>query len=210
MKQVVLDRKLSAQESRFNSLFIQFSEHYGFSVKLCYPNRPQTKGKVENSIKFIRNNFFNGREFHSLEEINSRCSVWLSTVNGKIHGTTGRIPEEMLPEEKLSTITSIPVFTFSIDHERKVSRDCFLSYKGNKYSVHWKHAGRIAQVREENGILHINIGGDEYIHDILPGTGRISRKREHFEGLLSAIKERNMHNYGISVEKRDLKEYEVM
>ncbi|MGC8618849.1 MAG: DDE-type integrase/transposase/recombinase [Thermoplasmata archaeon] len=40
MKQVVLDRKLSAQESRFNSLFIQFSEHYGFSVRLCYPNRP--------------------------------------------------------------------------------------------------------------------------------------------------------------------------
>ena len=31
-----------------------FSDHYGFTVRLCYPNRPQTKGKVENSIKFIR------------------------------------------------------------------------------------------------------------------------------------------------------------
>lgn len=54
MKQVVLDRKLKAKESKFNSLFSQFSEHYGFLVTLCYPNRPQTKGKVENSIKFTK------------------------------------------------------------------------------------------------------------------------------------------------------------
>jgi hypothetical protein len=116
----------------------------------------------------------------------------------------------LLPEEKLSPITNIPLFTLSINQERKVSRDCYVSYKGNKYSVHWKHAGRIAEVREENCILHIKIGDDEYIHEIIPGTGRISRKREHLEGLLSAVKERNIHNYGISVEKRDLKEYEVI
>ncbi|MGC8618664.1 MAG: IS21 family transposase, partial [Thermoplasmata archaeon] len=53
MKQVVLDRKLKASESKFNSLFLQFADHYGFLVTLCYPNRPQTKGKVENSIKLI-------------------------------------------------------------------------------------------------------------------------------------------------------------
>jgi len=71
MKQVVIERKIGASESKFNSLFLQFSQHYGFDVKLCYPHRPQTKGKVENSIKFIRNNFFAGREFSSLQDLNN-------------------------------------------------------------------------------------------------------------------------------------------
>ena len=38
-------------------------------------------------------------------------------------------------------------------------------------------------------------------HDILPGTGRISRKKEHFEGLLKAIREQNMENFQTRVEK---------
>ena len=207
MKQVVLNRKLKARESRFNSLLLQFADHYGFLVTLCYPNRPQTKGKVENSIKFIRNNFFNGRTFHPLEDINNQCSQWLKNVNSRVHGTTGRVPGDMLKEENLSPITGVPEFRYSITHERKVSRDCLISYNGNRYSVHWKHAGRIATVREENGLIHITIGDEEYVHDILPGTGRISRKEEHFDGLLASIRERNMHNF--IVEKRDLKEYEV-
>ena len=64
-------------------------------------------------------------------------------------------------------------------------------------------------MKEEGSTIKITIGQDVYEHEILPGTGRISRKEEHFEGLLAALKERNIHNYGIEVEKRNLKEYEV-
>ena len=46
------------------------------------------------------------------------------------------------------------------------------------------------------------------VHEILPGTGRISRKKEHFEGLLKAIREENSSVYGQMVETRDLKRYE--
>ena len=45
-------------------------------------------------------------------------------------------------------------------------------------------------------------------HAILTGTGRISRKKEHFEGLLKAIREENSAVYGQMVETRDLKRYE--
>lgn len=40
MKQVVLERKKSVKESTFNSDFMRFSDHYGFAVRFCYPNRP--------------------------------------------------------------------------------------------------------------------------------------------------------------------------
>jgi transposase len=210
MKQVVLERRKSVGESKFNSDFMSFSDHYGFTIRLCYPHCPQTKGKVENSIKFIRNNFFNGREFSSLQDINIQCSQWLEKVNSRVHGTTGRVPTELLNEEHLHPVDAIPEFIYTIKTERKVSRECFVHYNGNRYSFHWKHAGRVASVEEEGSTLKIKVGDDLYEHDILPGTGRISRKEEHFEGLLTAIKERNIHNYGIQVEKRDLKQYEVI
>ena len=57
MKQVVINRKLKASESRFNGEFMSFSEYYGIIVGLCYPYRAQTKGKIENTIKYIRYNF---------------------------------------------------------------------------------------------------------------------------------------------------------
>jgi len=210
MKQVVIERKIGASESKFNSLFLQFSQHYGFDVKLCYPHRPQTKGKVENSIKFIRNNFFAGREFSSLQDMNNQLSLWLENVNSRTHGSTGKIPMDLVREENLHPLDSIPEFRFRITEERKVSRDCYVSYKGNRYSVPWKYAGRIATVSEEGSILNIVIGEDTYEHEILQGTGRISRKEEHFEGLLAALKDRNLHNYRMEVEKRDLRKYEVI
>ena len=50
MKQVVIDRKLKASESRFNPKFLDFAEYYGIVIRLCYPYRPETKGKIENTI----------------------------------------------------------------------------------------------------------------------------------------------------------------
>ena len=52
----------------------------------------------------------------------------------------------MVREEHLSSMDTIPEFKYVIKTERKVSRECFVHYNGNRYSVHWKHAGRIAVV----------------------------------------------------------------
>ena len=45
MKQVVIDRKLKASESRFNPKFMDFAEYYGIVIRLCYPYRPRQRGR---------------------------------------------------------------------------------------------------------------------------------------------------------------------
>lgn len=40
---------------------------------------------------------------------------------------------------------------------RKVSRDCYVSYKGNRYSVPWKYAGRECRVIEESSMVKIQV-----------------------------------------------------
>ena len=103
---------------------------------------------------------------------------------------------------------SVQDYSTRIEEVRKISRDCYISYKGNRYSVPWVHAGRIARVIESS-TLKIQVDSQIVAeHDILPGTGRISRKREHFEGLLKALRDQNVENFQTRVEKRDLSEYE--
>ena len=208
MKQVVIDRKLKASDSTFNGEFMSFSEYYGITVRLCHPYRAQTKGKIENTIKYLRYNFWAGRSFESLPDINVQCQEWLQQVNSQIHGTTHEIPYERLKNEKLNPMNSVPEYSVRVEEMRKISRDCYISYKGNRYSVPWIYAGRVARVMESS-TLKIQV--DSRIvaeHDILPGTGRISRKKDHFEGLLKALRDQNMENFQARVEKRDLSEYE--
>ena len=42
MKQIVIDRKIKASESRFNETFLRFSEHYGLNIRLCFPYSPRS------------------------------------------------------------------------------------------------------------------------------------------------------------------------
>ncbi|EQD71855.1 Integrase, catalytic core domain protein, partial [mine drainage metagenome] len=123
MKQVVLERRIKASESRFNEAFMQISEYYGFTVRLCYPYRPQTKGKVERNIGYLRGNFFNGSTFESLQDTNVQCGTWLVVANGRTNATTGKIPAEALKDEILISMNSIPEFSYSISETRKISRE---------------------------------------------------------------------------------------
>ncbi|WP_393972262.1 Mu transposase domain-containing protein [Oxyplasma meridianum] len=91
---------------------------------------------------------------------------------------------------------------------RKVSRECYVWYKGNRYFFPWKYAERECTVKEDNGKILITVDSEIVDHDIPPGSSRISRKKDHFEGLLKAIRSENMEQYQQIVEKRDLKKYE--
>src|SRR5690606_26878908 len=53
MKQIVLKRGLKSSDSDWNSKFEDFFTHYGFVPRLCRPYRPQTKGKIENTVGFL-------------------------------------------------------------------------------------------------------------------------------------------------------------
>lgn len=59
MKTVVIKRdKYGKGEHGYQKTFLDFAKHYGFNPKLCKPKRPQTKGKVERSIRYIQKSFY--------------------------------------------------------------------------------------------------------------------------------------------------------
>jgi transposase len=145
-------------ELRLNPAFADFARYWGFVPRLCRPYRPQTKGKVENGIGYLRKNFLCGRTASSLEDLRSQLRVWTADVaNRRVHGTTHRIVAEAWEEEKpqLHPLLSRRGYPLVVESIRRVSRDAYISYRGNRYSVPWQNAGKEVLVREVSDQIEI-------------------------------------------------------
>ncbi len=158
----------------FNAEMLRFADHYGFKPVACRPYRAKTKGRVERAVSYLRRNFFYGRSFRDLEDLNTQVSSWLrDTANTRVHGTTGEIPEERLNEEQpyltpLPADSYIPMVTLG----RRITKDGFVSYNGNEYSVPDGVARSEMQVRASLEELHLFQGGQLVAsHLLLEGRG---------------------------------------
>lgn len=93
MKAVITrDLRLSGGALVKNAEFLRFAAHWGFIPRACRPYRAQTKGKVERPIRYVRGNFFYGRDFVSDDDLNAQATRWLERANGRVHATTREVP----------------------------------------------------------------------------------------------------------------------
>lgn len=90
----------------FNAALLDFAGRFGFRPQLCRPYRPQTKGKVERTIGYVKDAFLVGRTFTDIDDMNTRVLSWLEDeANARKHATTDEIPAERLPLEGLTPIS---------------------------------------------------------------------------------------------------------
>lgn len=155
MKTVVLDRVDG--QSRFHAKLLDFASYYGFLPRACHPYRPQTKGKIESTIRYIKSSFWPGLRFDSLAELNRQALTWCAEANHRVHATTREVPAERFPREELIPLNGQPSYDTSYVSHRLVAKDCMLAYRGNRYSVPHAYAGKSVVVREplESGMIRI-------------------------------------------------------
>lgn len=81
--------------------FQAYKQERGFHIYLCRKADPQTKGKIENVVQYVKKNFAKNRVFPNLESWNEKCVAWLNrTGNYNIHNTTKKRPVEVHAVEK--------------------------------------------------------------------------------------------------------------
>ena len=186
LKTAVLGRN-SDGTVRWHPRYLDFADYYGFTPRACQPYRAQTKGKVENGIRYVRGNFWTGLRYTDLLDLNRKALHWLDRVaNVRIHGTTGEVPFERLPEERLLSIHDKPDYDTSFVTYRRCSRDCLVSYEGNLYSVPADYAGERVKVKvTESGEFTVFNEQDEVIawHPLALGTRQRIVVAEHYQGL---------------------------
>jgi transposase len=172
LKTAVLSRDADGT-IHWNERYLDFAAYYGFTPKACRPYRAQTKGKVESGVKYVRGNFWPGLRFLDLADLNQQARDWLDlTANVRIHGTTGEVPFARLALEPLRSTLGKPDYDTSLITFRRSTKDCFVSYDGNYYSVPSDHARKPLKLKErETGQLLVLNVQDEIIaeHRLVAG-----------------------------------------
>lgn len=88
----------------WNTRFADFSAELGFVPKVCRIRSPQTKGKVEQLVRYVKDNFLPGRQFRDLEDLNRQALFWCRQADGKVHHTTEKILLQELEKENLQDL----------------------------------------------------------------------------------------------------------
>lgn len=128
MKTVVDHRE--AGKVIWNPQFADFSAEIGFVPKVCKVRKPQTKGKVERLVRYVKDNFFHGRVFENLEDLNRQAIQWCRQADSKPHSTTGKIPLCELVQEPLLPFPEQSVMDRYRWENRKVTHDGLVSFDG--------------------------------------------------------------------------------
>jgi transposase len=86
---------------RFHPRFLAYAGHHGFRPVACTPGRGNEKGRVEDALKYLRGNFWPGRTFRDLADLNAQAQAWRDAIaNQREHRVTRRIPALLLAEER--------------------------------------------------------------------------------------------------------------
>jgi hypothetical protein len=154
---------------------LAFARHYGYLPKACKAYRAKTKGKVERPFRYIRADFFLGRRFRNLDDLNAQFRQWLDQVaNARVHATTKRIVAEHFAEERaaLQPLTAGP-FQAVLRLDRRITRDGMVSVDGNLYSVPNSTRRRTVEVHSTaNEIRIVEDGAVLATHPVLDGRGQ--------------------------------------
>ena len=155
----LVDERLG--ELLLTQVFKSYVSEQSFHVHFCRKADPQSKGKVENVVKFIKRNFLYGRIYHDLETLQAEAIAWLGrTGNGMPHTTTRKIPLQEWALEKPCLNTWIPISAQPSYLLYVVRKDHTVSFRGNFYSVPQGTYKKGAQVRLALKGLELHIHDD--------------------------------------------------
>lgn len=126
-----------------NPVYLDFANHFGFTIVPCGVRKGNEKGRVENGVGYVKKNFLSGFELPDFSAINPAARLWLDTVaNVRIHGETKRKPIEMFEEERQFLLPLPPhPYDIGIISQVRASSQFRVSLDSNHYSVPSEYAG---------------------------------------------------------------------
>jgi transposase len=140
---------------RFNEAFLDFLRHFGITPKACNIRAPHEKGKVENSIRYLRNNFWPLRKFADLDDVNHQVLAWLdTTANQRVHQTTGEKPAERFVKDALRALPD-PLPDYRETDSLTVYKDFGIRFDANVYTVPPRLVGKSVTLKADSRTVSI-------------------------------------------------------
>ena len=106
--------------------FVEYAQSRGFQIDPARVRKPKDKARVERQLRYVRDDYFRGERFGSLEEARIEARRWCRDDAGmRIHGTTRRRPIEAFEEDEKSHLLPAPRESYDIPSwgDYRVGRD---------------------------------------------------------------------------------------
>ncbi len=148
----------------YNPAFTKLSCHYHFKPIAVGVARGNEKGRVERSIRYIRDNFFAARHFKDLDDLNQQATHWCegTASDRRCPGNPDLSVREAFEAEK-TLLMSLPNIAFDSEHQGtvKIAKTPWARFDLNDYSVPYKHVRSTLSVRASEGTVRFFDGDTE-------------------------------------------------
>lgn len=186
-KMVVLQEQY--RELRLNQRFHEYATHAGFQIHACEGFDPESKGKVEAGVKYVKQNCLYGEQFDDWQHLEEHVRDWLDNVaNTRLHGTTGKVPRDHYEAEEREAMQ--PYFTPAVVRPsgqfpltRQADKTGLIAWQSNKYSVPMAYQRCRVGVSADEGQLQIfdlESGEEIACHSLSTGKGQVIRNNNHY------------------------------
>jgi hypothetical protein len=135
---------------RFNARFMAYCGHHHLNPHACNKARGNEKGRVENGIKYVRSNFWPGRNFKDFDDLVHQAIEWMDgTANLREHQATRKVPRLMFDAEERSFLNKVNPTPYETDEvfSKELRPDYHILYETNLYSAPWTLVNLVVTVR---------------------------------------------------------------
>lgn len=187
--------------------FSKYVKARGYKVYFCRKADPESKGKVESVVQYVKKNFLYNRTYTDLETLNDEALAWLDrTANYLEHHVTKISPARAFRTEQsyLNSYKPLPMEEHKNEKEMQylVRKDRTINYRGNFYSLPaeiYQGPDTFVFLKEQDSHLFVYNLIWEHIcmHKIPDGTGKkvinTNHKRDHSLSVDQLIQDTSEH-----------------
>jgi hypothetical protein len=156
LKSAVLERQGDA--IRFHPTLLALSAHYHFEPRPVAVARGNEKGRVERAIRYIRDNFFAGRQWQTIEELNAQANTWcLGQSADRSCPENSDLTVREAFEREQATLLTLARTPFPSEERVEVSvgKTPYVRFDLNDYSIPHTHVRRVLTVTAT--LTHVRI-----------------------------------------------------
>lgn len=133
-----------------------FSDRFGFTFIAHEKGDVNRSARVERPFDFIERNFYPGRTFADLDDLNAQFRTWCDDKNDSFRRGLGFRPRELWTAES-PHLRTLPLHIPEVyePHDRRVDTEGYVNLHTNRYSVPEATIGRQVVVHEHRRRLRV-------------------------------------------------------
>lgn len=162
LKSAVLERIGDAV--RFNPELLKFAAHHRFEPRPVAVARGNEKGRVERSIRYIREAFFAAREFAELDDLNAQARSWCEGLaSDRRWPEDGSLSVRQAFEAERASLLALPAQDYRLGERVavQVGKTPYVRFDLNDYSVPHTHVRRTLAVLADPARVRVFDGATE-------------------------------------------------